>query len=220
MGLGSIFGGIAGGLLQSIQNPLNSAFGSVTGGFFPAGINQFGDNFLNGWMNYYWNKKAADDANNRMVSFWNMQNLYNSPKEQMKRYAEAGLNPNLIYGQSNVAGAIGRPAVASFSMPSNQVNSRGFDILQALQAYYGLQNVRAQNSLISSQADVAKEQARKLSLDNDYLERNGLSSLSPGVSKYVSAGFDALFNSVADFLHWYNRGSQGYSVRTVYDRGF
>lgn len=163
---------------------------------------------------------AAGDTNESNVDLWREQAQWNKPVNQVARWREAGLNPNLIYGQSNVAGAIGRPAVASFSMPSNQVSSRGFDILQALQAYYGLQNVRAQNSLISSQADVAKEQARKLSLDNDYLERNGLSSLSPGVSKYVSAGFDALFNSVADFLHWFNRGSQGYSVRTVYDRGF
>lgn len=30
---------------------------------------------------------------------WDKQNKYNSPSQQMQRYKEAGLNPNLIYGQ-------------------------------------------------------------------------------------------------------------------------
>lgn len=34
---------------------------------------------------------------------WNATNEYNSPAAQMARYREAGLNPNLIYGQSNTA---------------------------------------------------------------------------------------------------------------------
>ena len=38
--------------------------------------------------------------------FWHMQNEYNSPQSQMKRFQEAGLNPNLIYGQSS-GGAAG-----------------------------------------------------------------------------------------------------------------
>lgn len=33
------------------------------------------------------------------LSDWNMQNEYNSPKAQMARFKDAGLNPNLIYGQ-------------------------------------------------------------------------------------------------------------------------
>jgi hypothetical protein len=34
---------------------------------------------------------------------WNRQNAYNNPKQQMQRYKEAGLNPNLIYNQQNTA---------------------------------------------------------------------------------------------------------------------
>lgn len=34
---------------------------------------------------------------------WMKQNEYNSPKEQMKRLKEAGLNPHLVYGQGAVA---------------------------------------------------------------------------------------------------------------------
>lgn len=48
-------------------------------------------------------------SNMDLAQFQNIQNLryqaeqnrYNEPKQQMARFAEAGLNPNLIYGQGN-----------------------------------------------------------------------------------------------------------------------
>lgn len=54
--------------------------------------------------------KQQEQAYN--LELWNLQNEYNSPAAQMKRYQDAGLNPNLIYGQSNEAPA---PASASAS---------------------------------------------------------------------------------------------------------
>lgn len=44
---------------------------------------------------------------------WNLKNEYDSPAAQMLRYQQAGLNPNLIYGQQSVSGNIpqGSPAV-------------------------------------------------------------------------------------------------------------
>lgn len=53
-----------------------------------------------------WSEKMAEKSWNRDIEAWNMQNKYNSPAEQMKRYQEAGLNPNLIYGQQNTADSI------------------------------------------------------------------------------------------------------------------
>lgn len=47
--------------------------------------------------------------NKRMVDFWNMNNAYNHPAEQMKRLQEAGLNPNLMYGQGTVGNSSGAP---------------------------------------------------------------------------------------------------------------
>lgn len=40
--------------------------------------------------------------------FWDIQNKYNSPEEQMNRLRQAGLNPNLVYGKGadNTAGQI------------------------------------------------------------------------------------------------------------------
>lgn len=49
----------------------------------------------------------------RDIEMWNMQNQYNSPIEQMKRYQEAGLNPNLIYGQGTPGNAQNMPTYSA-----------------------------------------------------------------------------------------------------------
>ena len=48
-----------------------------------------------------YNTQAATTAYARMQEMWNMENEYNLPTNQMARFKDAGLNPNLIYGQSN-----------------------------------------------------------------------------------------------------------------------
>lgn len=50
--------------------------------------------------------KMMDKQRNWALEDWHMQNEYNSPRAQMQRLQEAGLNPNLVYGQG-VQGASG-----------------------------------------------------------------------------------------------------------------
>lgn len=52
-------------------------------------------------------KEEAEKAYQRSIQSWNMQNAYNSPEEQMKRYGAAGLNKHLIYGQGTPGNAQG-----------------------------------------------------------------------------------------------------------------
>lgn len=61
-----------------------------------------------------WNKEIASWQNDMALSNWALENSYNSPREQMNRYLEAGLNPNLVYGagaSSGNAGNIGTPTL-------------------------------------------------------------------------------------------------------------
>lgn len=55
------------------------------------------------------NKREAELAYQRQVQMWHMQNEYNSPEAQMKRFGAAGLNPHLIYGQGSAGNAQGMP---------------------------------------------------------------------------------------------------------------
>lgn len=54
------------------------------------------------WAEQQYAKQRAD-----ALADWHMQNDYNSPAAQMKRFTEGGLNPNLIYG-SNQNGPVVR----------------------------------------------------------------------------------------------------------------
>lgn len=92
------------------------------------------------------------------VEQWNRANAYNAPSAQMQRYKEAGLNPNLIYSQSNEAASSAPTAGASFSggpgyteMPSPNSFVDDYTRLTQMQLYADQQ--AAQIRLMNAQAD-------------------------------------------------------------------
>lgn len=95
------------------------------------------------------------------LAFWNMQNEYNSPQAQMKRFQDAGLNPNLIYGQGNAgnAGSIPVPSAQTPQFRSVVDSNVGRDAIGAMNAFADLEikhlqadNLKAQNSVIMEDA--------------------------------------------------------------------
>lgn len=85
------------------------------------------------------------------IRFWEMQNRYNAPIAQMQRFEEAGLNPNLIYGQGSAgnAGSIPTPEV----QPVNFKSTR-FDKIDAM----GLALGEADLKIKQAQANNLNEQ--------------------------------------------------------------
>lgn len=70
-------------------------------------------NIATTYMNNQSSKSASTTAYNRNLEMWNLENEYNSPKQQMERLKEAGLNPNLVYGSGSVTGnTVGSPPQA------------------------------------------------------------------------------------------------------------
>lgn len=61
-----------------------------------------------GIVSNIFNNSAIDKQNRYNLDLWNKQNEYNTPKNQMDRFKQAGLNPHLIYGQGN-SGNAGAP---------------------------------------------------------------------------------------------------------------
>lgn len=72
-----LLGSIVGGISSGIQNKKNRK-----------------------WSEQMYQRQRAD-----ALSFWNMQNEYNSPAAQMARFQAAGLNPNRIYGAGSPGNA-------------------------------------------------------------------------------------------------------------------
>jgi hypothetical protein len=92
-------------------------------------------------------KRMRKDA----LSDWTMQNEYNSPKAQMARYKDAGLNPNLIYGNMNNS-----PAIRSTDMSNAKlapVNYSGA-LAEGLQKYQDTALKNAQTDNLKKQNDV------------------------------------------------------------------
>lgn len=68
------------------------------------------------------NRQLAEYEWNKNLEMWNRQNQYNSPAAQMQRYKDAGLNPNLIYGQGSSGNATTLPKYSAPTMQPVTVN--------------------------------------------------------------------------------------------------
>lgn len=133
-----------------VPSAIDFGFGAVGSGFSSA--LSMATAKRNADIQYQYNKKLADDAYQRDIDFWNMQNAYNSPAAQVSRLRQAGLNPALLNGgiQGNTAGDLSSTPQASIGMPAgtkvdNPVTSLG---------------VVAQMSKTLSDADLVDEQTK------------------------------------------------------------
>lgn len=83
-------------------------------------------------LQYKYNKRLMARQNQYNIDMWKMQADYNSPQSQMQRFQEAGLNPNLIYGQGSngnmsQAPVQGVPEAPNFT-PAMQKMAEAFNI--------------------------------------------------------------------------------------------
>lgn len=104
-----------------------------------------------------WNEKMYQQQRQDALTDWEMQNQYNSPAAQMQRYREAGLNPNLIYGQSNEAGGIRGQNVQGWN-PETPPIAEGVN--SALSAYQDVQMRQAQTDLVKRQITIAEQEEK------------------------------------------------------------
>lgn len=150
--------------LGGIGKVVGGALGSITGGdLLGLGADLFNNSA---------NAKAQREANEANIRLWRMQSEYNKPKNQMARFQEAGLNPNLIYSQGNPGNMTSSPTMQPVRYdfdPNKQF------VLSATRQNMIAQNdnLHKQNSLLASQGTLAAEQARKMKLENDFFEKNG-----------------------------------------------
>lgn len=101
------------------------------------------------------------------LKLWNLTNEYNSPSNQMKRFQEAGLNPNLIYGQAgdNSASTIPTPDVvpAQFRTP----DKLNLDVIAPLLAQADLRIKNAQYDNLVSTGEVIRQDAALKGIENE-----------------------------------------------------
>lgn len=104
----------------------------------------------------FMNNQSVRDTNEQNINnqwdMWHATNQYNTPHEQMLRYAEAGLNPNLIYGQSNTTSPVnvGNAQAPDFSGLNNLLPT----VMNALTSRSNIRNIDATTELNKANAAI------------------------------------------------------------------
>lgn len=125
-----------------------------------------------------WASSEAEKSYARSIEAWNMANEYNSPKAQMQRLSEAGLNPNLIYGNiSNTPAASTAPSYKAAEFKQNTAKSELnpyilFDLklkqAQLDQMYAQTGKIEAETSLIDPRKRLIESQITGLEIRNTF----------------------------------------------------
>lgn len=138
-----------------------------------AALAQGGSNVLSTLLSNRAASHQARMANNYNIMMWQAENEYNKPINQMKRFAEAGLNPNLIYGQGNAGNAGSAPAY----VPAEKRYDIGSAVGNALSTYMALSNMKKDAELKDAQVSniqskTATEDAKRAQMFVDNLNKN------------------------------------------------
>lgn len=135
--LGSLIGGAISGI----------------GKIFGASVDYKNNKRLMALQNEY-NTQQAQLQNEMNVANWQMQNEYNTPANQMKRLQEAGLNPNLIYGNGQTSTGNANALEASVGYPSATAQASNFGDLgmaDAARTFMQMEQTNANIDVLNSQ---------------------------------------------------------------------
>jgi len=162
--------------LNRIQRePFSLGAAAIAGGasILGSGANAYAQGKMNK-ATRKWNEKMYSQQKADNLDFWNMQNSYNSPQAQMARFQEAGLNPNLMYGQGSdgAASSMSAPNPIAYKpnapdlSPGNVVG--GYYDTQLKQAT--LDNVKKQGDLMVLDGVTKALQNSRFGKENQFLD--------------------------------------------------
>lgn len=95
------------------------------------------------------NLEIAKMQNSWNLEQWHRENSYNKPTQQMQRLSEAGLNPNLVYGNGATTQAAASPRAAGAKMEA--FKDYNFGLQEATGTYLNTLNTEKNLELAQSQ---------------------------------------------------------------------
>ncbi len=141
---------------------------------------QLGASILNTGSQVYTNAQNRKWA----LQDWNRQNAFNAPKQQMQRYKEAGLNPNLIYSQQNTASPVRSTDAIAPKLDADSLGILGKTNKLKLQDL-SMQTAAAQ--LESTNAQIAKTKAEETYIRSNTDWRNLQNDITRGGQDALTA---------------------------------
>lgn len=143
--------------------PAAAAAAIAAGTQMTSGLANIASTWIQNRKSRKFSERMYDKQYQDNIAFWRMQNEYNSPQKQMERLRQAGLNPNLIYGQgargaTGMADKISTPDVKSAQFNAPDMSFIGNAGISALNAMYDfdikqaqIDNMKAQNGAIMAE---------------------------------------------------------------------
>lgn len=110
--------------------------------------------FIDSVINYNLQTQEAQRQRKWNEDMWERQNKYNTPAAQMQRYRDAGLNPNLIYGQGTSGNA---EKVQGYDRANPTIN---FNPMEILNQYQDLKVKKSNQNLIDANAELTEQRAK------------------------------------------------------------
>lgn len=164
-----------------------------------------GNMFATGSMNKktrQWNEQMYETQKADNLDFWNQNNAYNSPEQQMQRLQSAGLNPNLVYGNGAVANSSSAPETPH-AMPYNPKVPQ-FDLPQVADTYFNLQTQAqrlANDKLVGSnmllENELKQEAIKSAKLNNTF----NADMYTSRVRGYLGDNENKYQNAIKSFLN-------------------
>lgn len=152
--------------------PLTLPVASLITGIIGAGANTIStlstNNAQRRWNEAMYNRQRED-----ALADWARTNQYNSPLAQMQRFKEAGLNPNLIYGQTNMA-----QPVRSTDAKSWNPQAPAFNLGQIVDQYLQAKQAGASIDIMKEQKENLKASTEGKLIEN-LRNAKGLSFIEP-----------------------------------------
>lgn len=141
-----------------------------------------GWNWTDTWKNYAVNYALNKQTNDQQLELWNLMNEYNLPENQMKRFKDAGLNPNLIYQQGspgNTSSPANYTPMTANITPNADINKR----ISAAMDVIGMVNNLSQN-IVSLMDSGLNLQLKRNQVERSNFDINALHHVYgvPGVS--------------------------------------
>jgi len=118
-------------------------------------------------------QKQAKEQNELNMQNWLKQQEYNSPKNQMNRFSEAGLNPQLIYGQGTPGNAASAPVSQAKPRFAPQIDGGAImqNAVQIQQLQQTVENLKSNQDLIQANERLKDEQKKLLENQNEWYDQ-------------------------------------------------
>ena len=103
---------------------------------------------------YHYEDKLAQNAYNRQLDFWDMQNKYDDPGSQMLRLREAGLNPGMLNGQlGNTSNNLSSVSSGNVGTPPSGPSPGKLDVMQIIRQEEEMKNLAADTEIKREEAE-------------------------------------------------------------------